>query len=163
MVDIPEPQHYSVGEMVVYKGQLHCIDNIQRTHLGYQCYTVSNVKTREFFHVPKHVLSKPVVQDLVITDANKEVVKDLLLTDINWDDSFDELLSSVAGNPPPEVSSDPSAVGNYAATVQSATSTRHATLDDDAIDEIAKARISHNNEKQTKWVVTLFKGMFLNF
>ena len=38
---------------------------------------------------------------------------------------------------------------------------RHAVLDDDEIDTIAKNRLSANSEKQTKWAVSLFKGKLL--
>ena len=148
MSDIPVPDQYDVGEMVVYKGALYRIDNIQRTHLGYQCYTIRNPTNGEFFHVPKHVLSKPLVQDI-------------LLHDVNWDESFDELLSGVPFNDSAPLSTDSIKVEPPATTVQSASSTRHATLDEAAIDDIAKARISCNSEKQTKWAVSLFKGVFL--
>ena len=37
---------------------------------------------------------------------------------------------------------------------------RHAVLTEVQIDDISKAQLSSNSEKQTKWAVTLFRGMY---
>ena len=127
------PDQFTVGEVVVYGNQLHRVQQVQNTHLGFKSYQVKNVITGELFDVGKHLLSKPVVEDI-------------LLQNIDWDTDVKE--SDVIH-------------GEVADVVQLEEIEpvgRHAVLTEAEIDGIAQARLSENSEKQTKWAVLLFKG-----
>ena len=55
---------YKKKQLVLYKNKLCVIDDIQMTHLGYRCFTAIDIVSGEYFHVPKHALQRPDIQEL---------------------------------------------------------------------------------------------------
>ena len=127
------PDQFSVCEVVVYGNQLHRVQQVLNTHLGFKSYQVKNVTTGELFDVGKHLLSKPFVEDI-------------LLANIDWDADVKE--SDVIHGE----------LADVVELEEIKPVPRHAVLTEMEIDGIAQARLSENSEKQTKWAVSLFKG-----
>ena len=114
------PDTFEKGDPVLYRDRLCTVDNIQLTYLGYRCYTVVDVESGDFFHVPKHALQKPDVQDIAFCD-------------IDWDEAI-EL--------PVVLQSVPSVPAVLPDVEAKATNVRHAVLEESKIDEIASSHLS---------------------
>ena len=71
----------------------------------------------------------------------RPTIQDLDIVNVNWDEEIQET--------------------EYVALPEehAPVPTRHAVMDEESIQAVAKARLSENSEKQTKWAVALFKGM----
>ena len=109
-------------------------------HSKHRCYTVVNLLSGQYFHVPKHVPQKPEITDVPFLD-------------VNWDDSVEEnpaIPLDEAAVPAVSVQDQP------AVTVAATVPQHHAVLEDSEIDDIGKNRLSNNSIKQMKWAVTLF-------
>ena len=145
------PENFDIGDWVVCRGELCKVVDIQATHLGYRSFVVQNFDTGVTNNVSKHELIKAVLQDITLLKED-------------WDDDIPEFVLDTAARPATVTGATSSATAATATataatgTAPTATSSRHAILDDTEMDEIAKARLSHNSEKQTMWAVALLRG-----
>lgn len=71
---------FEVGDIVVYDNNLYMLDSIQNTHLGYRSYNIRSLENGTILNVSKHLISKPEITDLDISE-------------INWDDEIEENVS----------------------------------------------------------------------
>ena len=74
---VSNPDQFAVGDLVAYGTELHYVQQVQNTHLRFKSYQVNYLKTGELLYVWKLLLSKPVVEDI-------------LLESIDWDTEIDE-------------------------------------------------------------------------
>ena len=143
----PSPENFKIGEWVTWRGELCRIVDIQATHLGYRAFCVQHFETGMINNASKHELQKAVLQEVSVLNEN-------------WDEDIPEYVLDTAARPAPATIATATATAATAtATTATATTSCHAQLDESEMDEIAKARLSHNSEKQTKWAVALLRGM----
>ena len=125
------PETFAQGDLVVYQDSLYIVVDILSTHLGNRSYEIQHIESGETKNVGKHALQKPNIQDLQLDEINWEGEMDLSLTEPTHEDSSDKDKS-----------------------------TRHVTMNEHEMDEIVNQCLSANSKKQTKWAVTLLKGMY---
>ena len=138
------PENFAIGDWVVCRGELCKVVDIQATHLGYRSFCVQNFDTGVLKNVSKHELIKAVLQDITLLKED-------------WDEDIPEFVLDTPVRPATATATTATAT----ATAATVTSSRHAVLHDSEIDDIAKARLSHNSEKQTKWAVALLRGKYV--
>jgi hypothetical protein len=115
---------------------------VEKTRLGFNTYLVNNVESGDEFWAPKHSL------EMFSVGAEAPVLE------VDWDipvrlepDNVDV----------PMVNADQALI-NVDVTDKS---TRYALLTEDDMDEVARQRLSHNTEYQTRWSVNLLKGKLI--
>ena len=130
------PETFYVGQYVDHKGGIFVINNIEDTPLGYRRYVIQNVETNDVLCVPKHAIYPTHMEEV---DENE----------FNWDTDVFNINPQHA-----ETEENVIELKEEVPTKKS----RYVDVTNEEIDEIAKARISTNSDKQTKWAVSLFKG-----
>ena len=148
---VASPENFDIGEWVTWRGELCQVVDIQATHLAYRSFCVQNFDTGVLNNVSKHELRKAILQEVSVMNEN-------------WDEDIPEYVLDTPARPATATAATATATSatTSAATATAATTTssRHAVLDESEIDDIAKARLSHNSEKQTKWVGALLRGRY---
>ena len=128
------PETVYVGQYVAHNGSIYVITNIEATALGYRSYHIENIEKNEVLFVGKHAIYPTHMEEI---DHNE----------FDYD-------TEVFNNIPTETEENVTELKKEVKTNNS----RYVDVTNEEIDQIAKARISENSEKQTKWAVSLFKG-----
>ena len=125
---------WKLGEWCCYKGTVCRVDEITESPLGFRLFRLSNCENGTVYtNVAKHELQEVHVQELTEADFQAEQ----LATE---ESTVEELLPTVAEIP----------------TVTKPS--RHASLSEVDLDEVAKKRLSAHTDYQTRWAVRVFKG-----
>jgi hypothetical protein len=137
-----EPIQYNSGDLVIHNGQLCIVRNVEKTRLGFNSYLLNNVESGDEFWAPKHSLEMFSVGD------------EAPILEVDWDipvkvDPGDVDVQIVNADQP---------LTNVDVTDKS---TRYVELTEDDMDEVARQRLSHNTEYQTRWYVNLLKGTLM--
>lgn len=146
---------WSKGELLMCRGLLCTLVDIERSPLGFNLYRIQFVDSGEFDVVANHLLSEIEIVDTLFSD---NVEEDWDVGTVSASDVVTVATTSVSHQLGVQGDQSESMSVLFGGMAPSASKSRHCHLTDAEIDDVAKSRLSIHTENQTKWAVNLFKG-----